>query len=338
MNAFLYLSLRNRGRGLRLSLTLFVILTTSIAFADTEFSFRRESPPEFSGNEIPRPPLQGEQWTPPRSALPDSFVSATAALFDHGMADPRECEYREIELGVGNVWWHKNDGIVATRGWVLPDEEGQRFAIAWNGLVYPVLSVGGPGDLSKDVADAIETMNRPWMSRAFPARKTVLPDLRFPIQGCLLLRLGEVELAKEFWEAAEIARRSSHEDVSKRGVDGEGSILSDEDPYLDWARDWAWGLLDRAICAHMRGDDGLALASARLLAGVEARIEAEAAERGFRLFELPPSPSRRAGYLHFLALFPRCSTTRNGGRNERARHCPWRKLPGLSRRKPEFRH
>ncbi len=95
--------------------------------------------PKFEGNSIPDPPRQKEPWTPPQTKLPRFLVSATAALFEQGMADPRGCEYREVEMGDGT--------IVKTRGFVLPERAGEagRFVVSWDGVVYPALSVGAPG-------------------------------------------------------------------------------------------------------------------------------------------------------------------------------------------------
>ncbi len=61
------------------------------------------------------------------------------ALFEQGMADPRGCEYREVEVG---EWI-----IVKTRGFVLPQRPGEagRFVVRWDGVVYPALSVGAVG-------------------------------------------------------------------------------------------------------------------------------------------------------------------------------------------------
>jgi hypothetical protein len=59
--------------------------------------------PRFTGTAIPDPPCQRERWTPPETKLPRFLVNATAALFDAGMADPRGCDYREVELGETSV-------------------------------------------------------------------------------------------------------------------------------------------------------------------------------------------------------------------------------------------
>ena len=50
--------------------------------------------------------------TPPATKLPRFLVAATAALFEDGIADPRGCEYREVEIG--------DRAISKIRGFVLP--------------------------------------------------------------------------------------------------------------------------------------------------------------------------------------------------------------------------
>ena len=53
---------------------------------------------KFAGKSIPDPPRQKDPWTPPRTKLPRFLVTATTALFEQGVADPRGCEYREVEI------------------------------------------------------------------------------------------------------------------------------------------------------------------------------------------------------------------------------------------------
>src|SRR5580704_17812260 len=90
--------------------------------------------PPLSTPQYPEPPQQHAAWTPPKTALPAAVVAAAIKLFDQGLADPRGCEYREVELDVGEPW----EGVaspIKTRGWVLPAAPGgERFAVAWNGL------------------------------------------------------------------------------------------------------------------------------------------------------------------------------------------------------------
>src|SRR5262249_3264120 len=84
-----------------------------------------------------------------------------------------------------------------------------------------------------------------------------------PLKVILLLRLGETELARRLWKLATQDEK-------------------EKDPYRALAGDWMWNAFERAVAAHMRGDDRLALADARLLAKIQPLIEAEAKQRGFK--------------------------------------------------------
>ena len=72
-------------------------------------------------------------------------VSAIKELFHDGLADPRGCEYREIEIGESGNWL-----TAQTHGWVLPGNGSPRFAVGLDGIVYPLRSVGIPVDLETD--------------------------------------------------------------------------------------------------------------------------------------------------------------------------------------------
>ena len=92
--------------------------------------------------------------SPENGAVPE-FVAATARVFEQGLADPRGCEYRQIEVIVGSFeapWWQ----IVETHGWVIPatGKAAQRFGVCWNGLVYPLVLIGKPADLRADARAA----------------------------------------------------------------------------------------------------------------------------------------------------------------------------------------
>lgn len=270
----------------------------------------RQPSPLFTGKEIPRPPQQKSAWAVPGTNLPANYATATELLFDQGLADPRGCEYREIKVGTGDVW-DGDGGIVTTRGWVLPGRGEPRFAIAWNGLVYPVVSVGTNAVLEDDVTALATNGFASWQA-ALPEAVNVLPNTLQGVRGCLLLRLGRPDLAAAYWQAVE--RRGVHfgRDMTQlsshvsRITSTNGIQQSEADPYLIWASDWAWSLFDRMICAHMRGDEKLALADARLLSAAQPRIEAECARRGFK-----PQPywdSQRRNemqpYLNFLGQLP----------------------------------
>jgi len=216
--------------------------------------------PFFQGEGLPTPPQQNAPW--PHGA--DALSNAAATLFEQGLADPRGLEYREIEIALGNPW---NGGGYPhkTHGWILPNggKDGQ-FAVAWNGLVYPVVSIGHSANLHNDLEvksedkDRISMMGRRSVFEANAVHFGVLERLKV----VLLLRLGETELALRLWKLAP---------------------QDEKDPYLDLAGDWTWNAFERAATAHMRGDDRLALADARMLAEIQPLIEAEAKRRGFKL-------------------------------------------------------
>ena len=259
------------------------------------------------------PPQQATPWAAPSSSLPTNYVSTTAALFHAGMADPRGCDYRDIEIGTGNAW-SGDGGVVKTRGWVLPGDGDRRFAVCWNGLVYPAVTVGERADWRSDARAAVQRAAQRWRS-ALPEAFTVSHETCLPLKACLVLRLGEPRLAGELWATLQrVLERDfgvPSAQFSSTNLSGVADFkLPGADPYLDWASEWAWGLFDRAVCAHMRGDDGLALASARLLTAARPIIEIEAAHRGFKR---PPSYNsgwneNYQDYLTFLAPLPELLT------------------------------
>ena len=120
----------------------------------------------FAGKSIPDPPRQKESWTPPRTKLPRFLVTATSALFEQGMADPRGCEYREVEVVEGRTF--------KIRAFVLPEKPGEpgRFAVSWDGVIHPAASVGPAADLDADIRALAGSMHedRGADIRARPAR------------------------------------------------------------------------------------------------------------------------------------------------------------------------
>jgi hypothetical protein len=271
----------------------------------------RKASPLFTGETLPLPPEQHAEWSPPETGLPTNYVSATRVLFEQGMADPRGCDYREIEVGTGEVW-RGDGGVVSTHGWVFPGDAAQKFAVCWNGLVYPAVSVGTNADLDADVT-VLETNGvSDWYSSALPEAVTVSQSSLLGLKGCLLLRLEKINLATRLWLALERRGREEH-NAMMRGRSETNHLAStneialpDADPYLNWASDWAWAMFDRTSCAHERGDEKLALLTARQLAAAQPQIEAECARRGFK--RQPYWDSRRQkeqqAYLNFLEQFP----------------------------------
>ena len=173
---------------------------------------------KFTGKSIPDPPSQKEPWTPPATNLPPFLVTAASALFEQGMADPRGCEYREVEIVEG--WTFK------TRAFVLPERAGETgwFGVTWDGVVDPVASVGPAADLDADVHALAGSMRHAREDQAagksrdggnWPAgfREPYWAQVgwvrvdprtpRFPprLKLCILLRLGRADLAEELFAA-----------------------------------------------------------------------------------------------------------------------------------------
>ena len=262
--------------------------------------------PKFAGKSIPDPPQQQDPWRAPQTKLPPFLVTATTALFDQGLADPRGCEYRDVEIG--------DDSIIKTRGFVLPARDGDsgRFAISWDGVVYPALSVGAPADLDKDIRTIAESMKRdraagagqanhfelpggfgsPWSrGRMFGQSGPAAIESRSPLRLCLLLRLGRGDLAEELFSAGTTWK-----------PEAQGRDLTDYHiSYLTLATDWATAVFLRLVGAHARGDDGIALDAARRLSKFARAAEAKAEEMGFQRSQFRPGdPPSYFTFLHQL--------------------------------------
>ena len=249
---------------------------------------------------VPEPPEQHKSWHPD-SAIPTNILSAAQSLFEQGFPDPRGCAYREIEVEVSGVWDGKAR-LVKTRGWVLPKKSGtNQFAICWNGLIYPVTKVSALADLHMEVTSSNLPMSRRFASgggSAIGEVGSVIYANALSTRVLLLLRCGETAAALTNW---------SPNQQMMFGGNGRGGMPSRlDDPYLEFASDWAWVMFDRMISAHQRGDEALALATAQQLSEVQPKIEAECARRGFR--QQPYFDSRRQGqnqpYLNFLDQLP----------------------------------
>ncbi|HWB59712.1 MAG TPA: hypothetical protein VG733_09475 [Chthoniobacteraceae bacterium] len=250
----------------------------------------------FHGDSIPEPPAQHEKWSPP-AGVPKELAQLTRMLFDEGMADPRGCEYRLIKVVTGDVWGGADDKspseIVQTHGWVLPSHEGdkQRFAVCWNGLVYPVLAVGDPCDLDADVKEQLKPVKEGdidfLLSGAPRESVSVEPGSLLLLKSALLLRLGEADAAGAVWDAWFKATPSKKPP--------ELCIIYDE-----MAGTWLFSLYNRAVCAWMRRDDNLALVSLRQLAPI-----VPVAKKDYKsLLPKPPSPNLSDDAVDFLDEVP----------------------------------
>lgn len=253
------------------------LLVTAMACADEP----PKPPPLFAGESLPAPPQQGKPWSPATDKVSKDWISATAKLLGYGLADPRGCEYRQVELVVGSVWSNKGH-IVKTHAFVMPGPANatQRYSVAWNGLVYPNVSVGEPADLAEDIA-ALVKPGQFLLDRGETEPNGVSYQKPNMVKCALLLVLGRDDLAVDL--------------LATLGDRGPG----DKDPYLPLVTRWVWFHYDRAICAHMRGDDVIALASARAAAAAGTAIEKDAPLRGITRGKNPVN-DKPAPYTDFL--------------------------------------
>jgi hypothetical protein len=94
------------------------------------------------------PPHQNADWSLPKGVSDsEGKIAATMkTLFEFGLADPRGMPYHHVKR-------QENSKAMPARAWVLPAsrDDPQRYAIGWNGLIYPVTEVGAIADLQADL-------------------------------------------------------------------------------------------------------------------------------------------------------------------------------------------
>jgi hypothetical protein len=231
------------ARALGIRLAVFVVSAASCAPATrppVSVQVVAPGPPAVRPTFFPDPPATGSAWTAPATGLHPRFVEAVAPAFALGIADPRGCEYREVEIEVGSIWG--GGGILTTHAWVFPTRAGAH-AVAWNGLVYAVDRTGAPADLEADVAAALEWSDIDTLTEPV----TALHRSKTAIKLALLLRLGRADLAERY---------------------AAGLPLLPSDAYAAFVSEWTWNQWERALAAHMRGADDLARATLEHLRGL----------------------------------------------------------------------
>ena len=246
-----------------------------------------QTPVHFDGALIPPPPQQGSAWEAPPTKLPRFLVNATADLFNAGMADPRRCDYRAVEIG--------DDASVATHGFVFhdPDHPDRRFVVGWDALIYPALQVGDAADLAADMTQLADTiqekraailaetpgelgpfevarsnhLQRPTPHLSTLATVTDASSLKI----CLLLRLGRADLAERLCAAG----------TSWTPDDPRSSLTRYGISLYSLAFDWSDRAYARAVEALVRADDVVALETARRLQTFVDRLEPRLDELSF---------------------------------------------------------
>jgi len=245
-----------------------VASTTSTA---TVAAIAVSSSSPLSTKRFPQPPQQHATWKPPSTSLDSAVVSAIGKLFEHGMADPRGCEYRQIEIQTGSVW-SGTGPKVETHGWVIAGATEPRYAIAFNGLIYELLGSAGPAaNLAADIDALLTTAGKDDGRPAFASAEaaTASHDSILLSKVAMLLRLGHAKRAQRVWET-----------LMNSG--GRYRPAKEVDPYLMLASDWLWSAFDSGLTAHMRGDDALALHRLLPLDAASKAIGAEAKRRGHK--------------------------------------------------------
>jgi hypothetical protein len=172
-----------------------------------------------------------------------TFAPAVRTLLEAGLPDPVGLPYRKIAIPTGNCY-SGDSGAIRTEGWMLPAKHGEpRFAIAWNGLVYPVVKDFGKADLSVTAARIMKVGDKEKAQWHDTGEARIVNPYSLNSFHCLYLtRLGYSESADYI---------INHRD----------STLNKTPTAASFASDLAWSHYDRAVCAHMRGDPNMVLAS-----------------------------------------------------------------------------
>jgi hypothetical protein len=233
------------------------------------------------------------------------------------MADPRGCDYREVDVVVAN-FWTASGTTNKTHGWILPagDDTQARYAIGWNGLIYPVISIGNHAESEADARALVRSLRPPTIPQE------IVLDLGVQAYVDEDYALNTVWLTPP--KAALIMRFASHEAAEECAQQ-----FARKDPFLTLSTSFLWDAYARAAGAHMRGDDEVAYATAVLLNRAWKACEMEAKTRGFTIPPVTPGSglhgeggeTKPEFYFPFLNTFPALL------RDQERRH--FRKLPLL---------
>jgi len=228
--------------------------------------------------------------------LPETLLTAVKSLFEDGpapMADPRGKEYRAVTIRVSEGEWCAATEIT-THGWVIDPAVLNPQVICWNGLVYPVLKLGGRADLQADV-EALVQMVHEENTRFRQNRRSVFHfvssyvssydwyerlvvdyDYLTITHAAILTRLGQVKLAQQTWDACCASAQMSFDPAVQRD-----DLPTDErmDPYEGLMYDYAWNLGRRAQATFARGEDAAASRDVHACAAVLTTARAVLAKR-----------------------------------------------------------
>ncbi len=166
------------------------------------------------------------------------FAGALKSLLESGIPDPGGLPYQKISIVVGDSLGGRE--VKETEGWVLPATgDGVSYAIAWNGLIYPLVRPPANADFEKTVAAFLVNEPVPGGSPSGEAAE-VMPDQAIFFHGLYLTRFGKTDAATAVLKRLDRLWRTS------------APVLANE---------WLRSLHNRAVCAYLRGDARMALAS-----------------------------------------------------------------------------
>ena len=183
------------------------------------------------------------------------FAPALTEMLRAGFPDPAGLPYHRIIIYTGNAYCGF-EGETQTEAWILPGKKGEPiFAIAWNGLIYPVVKDLGAADLTKQVA-AMRKAKKDDGAHWFDLRESTQVRLgtMISIHGLYLTRFGFPDAAKHV--------------LATRNMPLRTPALKEE-----LILQWLWNLYERSITAHMRGDPNLALASLAVFKKATSALE-----------------------------------------------------------------
>lgn len=224
--------------------------------------------------------LQG--WKPV-TKLPPGAVDAARFLFEHGVADPSGGTYREATIEVSEIWRGDKRPLKVN---AFQIGKANRV-VAWNGLAYEAKSLGKEVDLTADVRGKLPTSKSPGdIGFRGNTEGQFAATANHATGAFLLLRFGRSDLAEEVYTSL-----GSQVTTGYSGQSG--------DPWFRPAIQYLSNRYDRALAAHMQGDDKAALGDFKELS---ENYQAFVAEGDKRLTQQYKQNMNQPGYSHPIAF------------------------------------
>jgi len=252
----------------------FRLITLLAAISLVANPARAFTPSDASGGMVPNPPQQTAPWSGQYTAISKDVDR----FFQLGGADPRGCEYKAVKIRIGKE-------LLNAHAWVIPNTNPV-YAVAWDGLIYRVESVGEPANLDNDAVFVAKSFTKPKkgsnlpeyldFSRNFYLNYYSLPE-SFAIdyrphasltyflgarwtpsrsQLVLLMRLGRFDVAKQALGDAFNTPDPPYSPPVGNKLTGFADQLIAE---------LRWNLMIKAVDAHCADDRSSALAACKIL-------------------------------------------------------------------------